>query len=56
MTTSGESCGHYVCDILEEKSKSWYRTNDNSIPKPIEVDEVSRQGYIILYKQKNNLC
>ena len=54
MTTSGESGGHYVCDISEEKSESWYRTNDNSILKPIEVDEVSRQGYIILYKQKNN--
>ena len=44
------SSGHYICDILEEKSRTWFRTNDNAMPISISVDDVSKQGYAILYK------
>ena len=50
---TGDSAGHYICDIKDRASKKWYRTNDNKIPIPIEVDEVSRFAYVIMYKKIN---
>ena len=55
VDATGNSNGHYICDILEENSKTWFRTNDNAEPLSIEVEDVSKQGYVILYKLKSSL-
>ena len=45
-----DSRGHYTCDVKDISTNSWYRTNDNAIPLEIPVSDVSKQGYVILYK------
>ena len=55
VDATGNSNGHYICDILEQNSKTWFRTNDNAEPLSIEVEDVSKQGYVILYKLKSSL-
>ena len=51
VRSTGESDGHYICDIKDRLSKKWFRTNDNNNPIPIELDEVSKFAYVILYKK-----
>ena len=53
VRNTGESEGHYICDIKDRASKKWYRTNDNKTPIPIKVDEVSRFAYVIMYRKIN---
>ena len=48
---SGVSTGHYTCDVKEKISNQWFRTNDDSFPTQIDVDDVSRHGYAILLKK-----
>ena len=48
---TGESNGHYVCDIKEKSSGRWFRTNDNSAPKQIELADVSKVAYVVLYRK-----
>ena len=50
VTKSGNSEGHYVCDVKNEEN--WYKTNDESIPKLIPKNKVTKYGYVILYKRK----
>ena len=52
LTTSGQSSCHYRCDVLEKKSRQWFRTNDDSNPISIGSQEVSKQGYAILFRKK----
>ena len=52
MTRDGEGQGHYICDIKSSISKTWYRTNDNNDPIPISKGSVTKNGVVILYKQK----
>ena len=47
----GESQGHYLCDIKDKVTKVWFRTNDNAIPIPISISDVSQYGYIVLLKR-----
>ena len=51
LASSGESRGHYICDVKDKSSGHWYRTNDNCNPRPIDVDEVSKCAYVVLYKK-----
>ena len=51
LEKGGRSAGHYICDIKEKSTKQWYRTSDDSYPSKIDVDEVSAQGYAILFKR-----
>ena len=51
---TGDSAGHYICDIKDRASKQWYRTNDNRTPIPIDVGEVSRFAYVIMYRKIEN--
>ena len=51
VSSSGRSQGHYICDIKERSTQQWYRTNDNNHPVPIEVEDVSQMGYVILYRK-----
>ena len=54
MLADGTSSGHYICDIQEENIKTWFRTNDNAEPLPIQVEDVSKQEYVVLYKLKSS--
>ena len=49
----GDSQGHYICDIQEQTSKCWFRTNDNSYPVRINKDQVTKNAYVVLLKKCN---
>ena len=50
---SGESHGHYICDVQDKTTNSWFRTNDNSYPVPIQPDAVTKKAYVVLLKRSN---
>ena len=54
INASGQSHGHYICDVEDQSSKSWYRTNDNYHPIPICLEDVSKQAYVILLKRSDD--
>ena len=51
VTSIGDSQGHYTCDVQDVKTKFWFRTNDNCTPLQIQNTEVSKNGYVMLYKR-----
>ena len=51
ISSSGQTRGHYTCDVRDAQTNSWYRTNDNANPLQIPEADVSKQGYVILYKR-----
>ena len=51
MSSTGDSVGHYNCDIKDKVSGMWFRTNDNNDPVHIEVAAVSVSAYVVLYKK-----
>ena len=51
MSRSGDSGGHYVCDIKSYRDGKWLRTNDNDAPEAIDESQVSNLPYIVLYKR-----
>ena len=51
LSPTGESAGHYTCDVKEKISNMWFRTNDNSDPIQIRTSDVSQLGYVVLYKR-----
>ena len=51
VSCSGESIGHYICDIKSDGDGRWYRTNDNDEPEAIDEQEVSNLPYVVLYKK-----
>ena len=53
LRKTGESGGHYTCDVKDSTSKKWFKTNDDQEPRPITVSEVSKNAYVVLLKQKN---
>lgn len=52
LRKTGESGGHYTCDVKESVSKMWFRTNDEQEPMPINVSDVSKNAFVVLLKQK----
>ena len=50
LAASGESQGHYTCDVKDVKTNEWYRTNDNAKPVQIQNNDVSKHAYVVLYK------
>ena len=52
MTTDGDGQGHYICDVKCVQTKTWYRTNDNMNPYPIDLSNVTKNAVVILYKKK----
>ena len=48
---TGESNGHYICDIKEKSSGLWFRTNDNLEPRQIGIEAVTKNAYVILYRK-----
>ena len=51
LSSTGESHGHYICDIKDKNTNLWFKTNDNCAPVKIKVSDVSTNGYAILYKR-----
>ena len=51
LNSSGQSQGHYICDVQEQSTTSWFRTNDNCYPIPILLENVSKNAYVILLKR-----
>ena len=51
LTRTGNSVGHYICDIKDRSSGKWFRTNDNDNPTPIQEEDVSKSAYVVLYKR-----
>ena len=49
-TSRGSTFGHYRADILDHDSKEWIRTSDDEPVKTIDSSNISKQGYIFLYK------
>ena len=45
LAASGESQGHYTCDVKDVKTNEWYRTNDNANPVHIRNNDVSKHAY-----------
>ena len=43
--------GHYQADILDKKTDQWIRTSDDEEPVIISKKEVTKAGYIFLYKK-----
>ena len=43
--------GHNTCDVKDYATKRWYRTNDDNLPKMISSSEVSKQGYVVIYRR-----
>ena len=53
INSAGQSQGHYICDVQEQSSKLWFRTNDNSYPLEILKEQVTKQAYVILLKRED---
>ena len=51
LSSSGESGGHYVCDVKDKISNRWFRTNDDCTPIQIRTSDVSKNGYVVLFKR-----
>ena len=51
LTATGQSEGHYICDVKERLNGQWFRTSDNDDPISIEAEDVSKSAYVILYKR-----
>ena len=43
--------GHYTCDVKDAETRNWYKTNDNTWPKMISSTDVSKKGYVVLFKK-----
>lgn len=51
LNRTGDSQGHYTCDVKDVNSKSWFRTNDNCYPVQIKLSDVTKRGYVMLYRR-----
>ena len=51
MTQDGEGSGHYICDVKQRSTQTWYKTNDNETPIPVSINNVTKSAIVILYKQ-----
>ena len=51
LSPAGESQGHYLCDIKDKMTNSWFRTSDDIQPIPIKTSEVSKLGYVVMFKR-----
>ena len=47
--------GHYLADVKNIETNSWYRTSDNDPPVDITNIGLTEMGYIFLYKKTRNV-
>ena len=52
MTRDGEGQGHYICDVRCNRTKAWFRTNDNKEAQKISYDKVTENAAVVLYRRK----
>ena len=49
---SGESRGHYICDVRHVENKQiWFRTNDSCDPIPIKEKDVLKMDMLFSLKK-----
>ena len=51
VNASGQSAGHYICDVKEKSTGNRFRTNDNKDPVQIDQQNVSTCAYVVLYRK-----
>ena len=51
LSRDGETQGHYICDLEDKETLKWFRTNDNQIPMPVELRNVTKNPVVTLYKK-----
>ena len=54
LTSAGQTVGHYTCDVKDKATLKWFRTNDCQMPSFIPAIEITKYGYIVLYKKSIN--
>ena len=54
LTRTGQSNGHYICDVKDAATNTWFRTNVDCDPIEIPVSAVSKRAYVVLYKRVKN--
>ena len=47
VNLTGDSEGHYLCDVKNKETNLWFRTNDDSLPIPVNINDVSQNGYVV---------
>ena len=47
--------GHFLADVKNQNTNSWYRTSDNDHPVDITHSGLTKMGYIFLYKKSRNV-
>ena len=43
--------GHYRADVKNKETETWFRTSDNDQPKELNLNSLTKLGYIFLYKK-----
>ena len=43
--------GHYQADVINRVTQTWFRTSDNDQPKELDSSQLTKSGYIFLYKK-----
>ena len=51
VVTGNDTQGHYRADVKNQFSNTWYRTSDNDPSQKLSSQELTKTGYIFLYKQ-----
>ena len=41
-----------MCDLKDVKNDKWFHTSDASEPKLLKTQQVTKNGFIVLYKRK----
>ena len=52
VTSTGQSSGHYICDVKPKFSNEWYRTDDTKTFKLKDENNVTNLSYVTLYRKK----
>ena len=51
FTSSRKTQGHYVCDVKNIHDNTWYSTNDEQKPRRLLKQNITKFGYVILYRR-----
>ena len=48
------SARHYMCDVKNIQDNKWYHTSDSTEPRVLRKNQVTKNGFIVLYKRKSD--
>ena len=54
IAVGDSSTGHYICDVKEKTTGLWLRTDDDKPIRKLSFSEVSKSGFIVMYKRKHS--